>query len=383
MIARLLTIALLLLAPAAQAYDSIAQQAILIDHETGAVLYEKNADAMVHPASMSKLMTAYVVFSQLKAGKISMTDTFPVSQKAWRTGGSKTFVQVGTRVAVEDLVRGMIVQSGNDACIVLAEGIAGSEEKFAAEMTRTARRIGLVRAEFRNATGLEHPEHLMTLRELAQLARRIVDDFPEYYHFYSEREFVYNKIKQGNRNPLLYKPLGVDGLKTGNLDVSGFGLTASAKRDDRRLVMVIHGLKGVNPRSQEGERLLEFGFSEFTNVRFFKRGETVDDAEVWLGVAPRVPLVVGSDAVITLSRKARREMKVVLSYEGPLNAPVAKDAPVGRITVTAPGAEPLEIPVLAGAAVERQVFPQRLFTAINHLLYGRETQPPPERPRRR
>lgn len=361
---------------AAAAYETTASHAFLVDHETGAVLYEKNADELMPPSSMSKLMTAYVVFKALKEEKLRLTDQLPVSQKAWRLQGSKMFVMVGTRVGVEDLLRGMIIQSGNDACVVLAEGLSGSEERFADEMNRVARQIGLSKSVFRNSTGWPEPEHLMTARELATVARRIVDDFPEYYHFYSELDFTYGKdakgkdIKQGNRNPLLYKNIGVDGLKTGHTDAAGYGLTFSGTREGRRVVGVLNGLKSMNVRSQEAERLFDYGFAEFTNAKLFAKGEKVDDAQVWLGEKADVSLVMEQPLTVTMTRKARREMKVRLVYDGPIAAPVRAGQVVGKVEVSAPGFETVERRVVAGADVERLGMPQRLFAAFNHLLYG-------------
>jgi len=358
------------------AYETPASHALLVDYETGAIMVEKNADELMPPASMSKLMTAYLVFKTLKDERLRLTDQLPVSQKAWRMGGSKMFVMVGTRVGVEDLLRGMIIQSGNDACIVLAEGISGSEERFVEEMNRLARQIGVTKSVFRNTTGWPDPEHLATARDLATIARRIVADFPEYYHFYSEIDFTYGKdakgkdIRQGNRNPLLYKNIGVDGLKTGHTDASGYGLTFSGLREGRRVIGVINGMKTMNARSQEAERLFDHAYAEFTNARLFAKGETVDDAQVWLGQRPDVPLVVEDAVTVTLTRKARREMKVRLIYDGPVAAPVVKGQPIGKIEITAPGFETVERRVVAGADVDRLGMPQRLFAAFNHLLYG-------------
>ena len=368
----------------AAAYETAASHALLIDYETGAVMFEKNADELMPPASMSKLMTAYLVFKTLKDEKLRLTDQLPVSQKAWRMGGSKMFVMVGTRVGVEDLLRGMIIQSGNDACVVLAEGISGSEERFVEEMNRLARQIGITKSVFKNTTGWPDPEHVATARDLATIARRIVADFPDFYHYYSEIDFTYGKdakgkdIRQGNRNPLLYKNIGVDGLKTGHTDASGYGLTFSGSREGRRVIGVINGLKTMNARSQEAERLFDHAFAEFTNARLFSKGETVEDAQVWLGQRSEVPLVVEDALSVTMTRKARRDMKVRLVYDGPIAAPVFKGQPIGKVEVTAPGFETVERRVVAGADVDRLGMPQRLFAAFNHLLYGSSAGAPPQ-----
>lgn len=357
--------------------ETIARQMILMDYDTGAVIFEKNSGEPMPPSSMSKLMTAYMVFEQLAAGKLRLDDSFPVSEKAWRMQGSKMFVHVGDRVKVEDLLRGVIVQSGNDACIVLAEGIAGTEARFSELMTERAREIGLENSTFRNASGWPDPDHMMTARDLAILAKEIISRFPQYYHFYAEKEFTYGvdgaskkPIIQGNRNPLLYKDIGADGLKTGHTEAAGYGLTASAKRGDRRLVLVVNGLKSMNERSRESERLLELGFSQFDNVKLFQAGATVDEADVWLGTAARVPLVVDRNIALTLPRHNRGDVKVVVTYDNPIPAPIAKDTPLATLKVVARNATLLEVPLTAGADVQQLGFTGRIGAAISYLLWG-------------
>ena len=363
-------VALTALVSTAQAIETKAKQAIMVDFETGTVLFEKDADSSMPPASMSKLMTAYMVFDRLAAGSLKMEDTLPISEKAWRKGGSKMFVKVGERASVEDLLRGIIVQSGNDACIVVAEGLAGTEEAFAAEMTKRARELGMERSTFKNATGWPDPEHLMTARELAILADRIIRDFPQFYSFYSEKTFTYSGIKQGNRNPLLYKNMGADGLKTGHTEASGYGLTASATRGDRRLILVVNGLGSVRERSSESERLLEWGFREFGTFKLFEPGEVVSDADVWLGQEQTVPLMTEENVTVTLRRTARRNMKVAVVYDGPIPAPIVEGTPLARLVVSAPDSETTEIPLVAAADVERLGFMGRLGAAAGHLLWG-------------
>ncbi len=357
-------------AGAAPQMDTPAKHALLVDMKTGTVLLEKAADVPMPPASMSKLMTTYMLFERLKQGRLSLDDTFPVSENAWRKGGSKMFVEVNSRVSVEDLIRGIVVQSGNDACIVVAEALAGSEAAFAEQMTRRARELGLTNSVFRNATGWPDPGHYMTAHDLARLAERMIRDFPEYYKYYSETEFTYNGIKQGNRNPLLYKNMGADGLKTGHTEESGYGLTASVERDGRRLILVINGLSSTNERSREAERLIEWGFREFGAYDLFAAGETVDTAEVWLGEAATVPLVLEEDLAVTLDRQARRDMKVSVQYEGPVAAPIRKGQRIATLVVTAPDSEPVERPLLAGADVERRGLFGRIGAAIGYFLWG-------------
>lgn len=359
----------------ALAIDTPAASAIVVEVQTGKVLFEKNADTPMTPASMSKLMTLYLLFERLKDGSLSLDDTFRVSENAWRKGGAKSggstmFLSPRKRVRIEDLIRGIVVQSGNDACIVVAEGLSGSEATFAMEMTARGREIGLRNSTFRNSTGLPHPEHRMTPRDLATLVKALINRFPEFYHYFKETEFTYGGIRQRNRNPLLYKDMGVDGLKTGHTEESGYGLTASAARGDRRVILVVNGLKSKKARSREPERLMEWAFREFNNYPLFKAGEKVEDAPVWLGKAPRVPLLIKDNVTLTLPRKHRRKMKVKLVYEGPVPAPVAKGGVLGKVVVTVPGQPDLTAPVLAGADVEQLGLFGRLWSAVATILLG-------------
>ncbi len=350
--------------------DTAAREAILIDYDTGAVLLAKNADQRTPPSSMSKLMTAYMVFDKLKKGDIKFEDMLPVSPKAWRTQGSKMFVAVNSQVSIDDLIHGVIIQSGNDATVVLAEGLAGSEEAFAEQMTRKGKELGLSNSQFRNASGLPEDGHYMTVRDISTLGRHIIHDFPEYYKIYSQKEFTYNKIKQGNRNPLLYDATGADGLKTGHTDAAGYGLAASVKRGDRRLILVVNGLGSMQNRADETRRLMEFGFREFENYKPFRAGETVAEADVWLGSQKTVPLIVDQDVVATLPRRVRDNAKITLKYNGPLAAPIARGATVGKITIESPDAETIEVPVKAAASVDRLGFMGRMSAALTYLLWG-------------
>lgn len=362
-----------LLAPlsvGAQEIETPAKQAYILDAQTGTVLLDKDADSLMPPASMSKLMTAYMIFQRLKDGRLTLEDEFLVSEKAWRKGGSKMFVEVGSRVSVEDLLRGIIVQSGNDACIVVAEGIAGSEEAFAEMMTETARKIGLEKSVFRNATGWPDEDHVMTARELAVLAERIIADFPEYYHYYAETSFTYNDIRQGNRNPLLYTMPGADGLKTGHTEASGYGLTASAKRDGRRIILVVNGLPSMNARSQESGRLMDWAFREFEALSLFKAGETVEQAEIWMGDTHTVPLVSAEDIVITVPKAARRSMVVSAVYDGPVAAPVKQGDRIATLRVALPNGTTMDYPLQAGADVEELGLFGRMLAAAQHLAFG-------------
>ncbi len=356
--------------PAVQALETKAREALLMDMATGTVLLSKDADRPMPPASMSKIMTAYMVFERLKDGRLSLEDELPVSEKAWRMGGSKMFVEVGNKVKVEDLLRGVIVQSGNDACIVLAEGLAGSEEAFAEAMTAKAREIGLTNSHFANATGWPDPNHWMTAHDLATLARRLIQDFPEYYHYYSETEFVWNDIRQSNRNPLLFKSVGADGLKTGHTEEAGYGLTASALQGDRRLVMVLNGMSSQRERTEESARIMAWGFREFANYTLVEPGATVDEALVWLGEKAKVPLVVPEGLKVTLSRAARADMKVKVVYDSPIPAPIEAGQEIATLVVSAPDTTPIEVPLHAGEAVGQLGMFGRLTAALKFLIFG-------------
>jgi serine-type D-Ala-D-Ala carboxypeptidase (penicillin-binding protein 5/6) len=350
--------------------DSEARAAYIVDFRTGAVLLDKNSDERVPPASMSKMMTYYTVFSYLKEGKARLEDMLPVGEKAWRTQGSKMFVPLGGRVSIEDLLRGVIVQSGNDACIVLAEGLAGSEQAFVDEMNKKAQEIGLTGSHFTNVTGLPDPDHYMTARDLATLAKHIITDYPQFYKFESERDFTYNGIKQGNRNPLLYRDMGADGLKTGHTEEAGYCLTASAQRENRRIIMVLAGLPSMKSRAAESERLIEWAFREFGGYALYKAGDTVDEAEVWLGASARVPLTVSSDAVVTIPRRNRKDMKVTAVYDKPIKAPIVEGQPVGKLVVTVPGQAPTEFPLVTASAVERLGAMGRVGAALSYMVFG-------------
>ncbi|NQV45086.1 MAG: D-alanyl-D-alanine carboxypeptidase, partial [Rhodospirillales bacterium] len=344
-------------ATTARAFETSAREAVIIEAATGRILFEKNADQRMPPASMSKLMTVYMMFSHLQDGSLSLEDTFKVSENAWRRGGAKSgsstmFLEPNKQVSIESLLRGIIVQSGNDACIVVAEGISGSEPAFAEAMTVKAREIGLTGSHFANATGWPDPDHYMTPVDLARLALKTIEEFPELYHYYSEEEFTYNGIRQRNRNPLLYKGIGADGLKTGHTEEAGYGLTSSAIRNDRRIIAVLNGMASKKERSSESERLIDWAFREFQNYALFKSGDVVTDAEVWLGTAGYVPLVITQDVLITLPRKVRKHMKVSVRYEGPIAAPIVAGTPLAELIITTPGETDITIPLVAGSDVE-------------------------------
>ena len=339
------------------AFESKAPHAILIDARSGNVFYEKDADTPVPPASMSKLMTMIMVFEGIKKGELSMDQEILISEDAWRRGGSSSggstmYAELNSRVKLSDLMQGVIVQSANDACIAIAEAISGTEEAFAAKMTERARELGLKNATFKNATGLPDPEHKMSVRDLVTLARYININFPEYYKFYSQPEFTWNNITQQNRNPLLKDYPGADGMKTGYTREAGYGLVGSATRDGRRLMMVIAGLKTLNERKQEAQKLLDWGFRQFKTIDVYAKGDKVSRARVWGGEVNWVDLVTPDQVKIALAPQEQAAVEVKLTYTGPLMAPVKAGETVGHVRFLVSGNAVAEIPVQTAAAVE-------------------------------
>jgi D-alanyl-D-alanine carboxypeptidase (penicillin-binding protein 5/6) len=360
-------------APAAVApLDVAARQVILMDVPTGTVMYAKDADSQMPTSSMSKMMTIYLVFEALKNGKLHMDGKLPVSEHAWKQEGSRMFLNLGEQARVEDLIRGVIVQSGNDAAVTLAEGLgSGSESEFATMMNSKAQELGMKNSHFMNATGLPDPQHYSTARDLATLALALQRDFPEDYHYFSELSFTYNKISQGNRNPLLYRNMNVDGLKTGHTDVGGFGLTASAIRNGRRVVMVLNGMSDMQARADEAAKVLDYGYREYGQYPIVKTGDVLANDPVWLGTAKSVPLVASQDVIITLPRAARAGLKVSVSFDQPVAAPVKQGQQVGQMVITAPGMEDKIIPVVAAGNVDQVGFFARLFRKLG-VMFGKK-----------
>jgi len=349
--------------------NTVARWAFITDFNTGATLLEKEADAQMPPSSMTKLMTAYIVYGMLSSGKLQLDQELPVSERAWRMGGSKMFVPLGASVKVEDLIRGMIVDSGNDACIVLAEGIAGSEEQFVVLMNAKAKELGLTNSNFANCTGWPDPSHHMSCRDIATLSRRLIADFPKYYHYDSETAVEYNNIKQGNRNALVWKGVA-DGLKTGHTDAGGFGQVSSANRNGRRVIVVLNGMSSMHERAAESERMLEWAFSQFENVTLYSAADVVENAKVWLGASPTVPLVGGHDVVMTMPRSWHNSAKVEVAYASPIPAPITRGQEVGQLTVSGQGVPSTSVPLLAGADVPRLGLPGRALAVLSHYVTG-------------
>ena len=346
-----------------------ARWAFIIDVTTGSVLLQQAADDLMPPSSLTKMMTAYLVFAALGEGRLRLDQTLPVSERAWRMQGSKMFVPLGQQVAVDDLIRGMLIQSGNDACIVLAEGLAGSEEQFVVQMNKMAQQLGLTHTQFRNATGWPDPDHHMSARDVAMLALHLIRDYPQYYHFFSEKDYKYNNIAQGNRNILVDKGLA-DGLKTGHTDAGGFGLCASSQRGGRRIIVVLNGMPSSRTRAEEGERLLTWAFASFEDVHLLSRNEPVRSIPVWLGTQPTVEAASATDIVTTMPVGWRSRAKIRADFSAPVQAPVAAGQIVGHLTVSGTGFPDLQVPLVATTDVARQPLPRRAMTVLEHAIGG-------------
>lgn len=361
-------------AMAAPNFETAAPHAILMDYDSGTVLLDKDADQLTPPASLAKLMTVAVVFDQLEKGRISLDDTFTVSKRAWERGGAKSggstmFLPLNSQVSLRDLLRGIIVQSGNDASIVVAEGVAGSVENFAEMMNRRAKEIGLEKSNFTTPHGLPHPDQKVTMREMAKLADHLIREYPEYYKIYSEREFAYNGITQANRNPTLGDVEGADGLKTGHTSESGYALVASAERDGRRLILAMNGLESMGQRATEARKLLEWGFRAFEEATLFKPDEPVGRAAVYGGAVGELPLVAkGKVSVLTPRGTGAQDLKTEVVLDGPVPAPVKKGDRVGALKITSAGSTLREVPLYAGEDVEQGAWYQRAWDAAAHLV---------------
>lgn len=352
----------------AQSQGTPARSAYIVDLSSGAVLLEKAVDLPQPPASMSKLMTLYMVFEALDQGLISMSDTFRTSKRASQMGGSKMFIREGGVVKVEDLVRGVIVQSGNDAAVALAEALAGTEELFAERMNQRAIDIGLTSSTFANATGWPDPRHLMSAKDLAALATLLIERFPQYYSMFSEQEFTWDGVKQNNRNPLLTLGVGADGLKTGHTQEAGYGLVASAVRGKRRIVMVLTGLDEKGDRRHEAERLINWAFRAFDTRQFFAAGEGIVDAPVWIGSSSNVTLAPERDVIVTAPFGTIEKTELKIHYQGPVPAPIAVGDQIGHVEVTVPDLPPVRVPLVATHAVETGGFLTRMQAAGQLLL---------------
>ncbi|MEC8245720.1 MAG: D-alanyl-D-alanine carboxypeptidase family protein [Pseudomonadota bacterium] len=354
--------------------DTSAEFAYVTDFASGKVLMDKDPDSPMKPASMAKIMTVYVAFQRIADGSLSLDDAFLISEKAWRKGGSKTFVEVGKQVAVRDLLMGVVVQSGNDAAIAIAEGISGTEDGFAEEMNYVARQLGMNNTVFKNATGWPDPDQVTTARDLNILATALIRDFPSQdfpglYPMFAEKTFTYNGIKQGNRNPLVYGTQGADGLKTGHTEESGYGLVGSALREGQRVVMVLNGMTSMKQRSSESRRLMDLMFREFRQYRFFDKGQAVDRAAVWLGSEARVDLVLEEPLHLVLSRTDRRRMKMSVQWNDPVPAPIKAGQKIGTLTLDFPD-RTMSYDLTAAKDVAELGMFDRVGEALKFLIFG-------------
>ena len=352
--------------------DTSAKQAVMFDFKTQQLILDKNSTEKMKPASMAKLMTIYIVFEKIKNKQLSLEDKFVVSEKAWKKRGSRSFLEPGQNVTIEDLLRGVIIQSGNDASIVLAEGISGTEDIFAELMNVVAKEIGMKNTVFKNSTGWPDPDQHTTAYDLAILSLKLISEFPDLYKIFSETTFTFNGIKQGNRNPILYNNIvfGADGLKTGHTEESGYGLAASAIRKNLRLILVLNGLKSQRQRKEEASRLLNSAFREYQLLKLFSLGEKILDANVWFGEINKVPLVVDKEVFLLLNSIERRMMEVKVIWNDPIIAPVTAGQEVGSLVVKLSDANTLSFPVFVDVNIRKQGILNKINSTINYLIWG-------------
>ncbi|WP_034400328.1 D-alanyl-D-alanine carboxypeptidase family protein [Candidatus Pelagibacter communis] len=369
---------LLLTTNANAAFDVKARTAILQDYLSGEILFEKDADKSIYPASMTKIMTAIIAFDLIRSGDLSLDEKFLVSENAWRlssAGYSSMFIMVGDEVSVENLLKGIIIASGNDACVALAEGIAGTEDEFAVMMTAKAKEIGMNNTNFANSSGINDTENLSTVRDIMLMSNYLIKEFPEEYKYFAEKEFTWNRtggdpITQGNRNPLLYKSLGADGIKTGYLAVEKYSLASSVERNGRRLIAVGSGFNTKNDRSRESAKLLTWGLTNFDLVEITKANTPIEDIDVWLGKKDTVKTYIKNDIYKTIPKAKKRLLKVSLNYNGPIQAPIKKDDILGKLKLIFDGELIEEYDLLAYEDVKKLNVFSRLMKSINFLIWG-------------
>ena len=355
-----------------------AKTAILQDYLSGEILYEKDADLSIYPASMTKIMTSIIAFDLIKKGELTLDEKFIVSENAWRlstAGYSSMFIMVGDEVSVENLLRGIIVASGNDACIALAEGIAGTEEEFAVLMTEKALEIGMENTNFSNSSGINDPNNYSTVRDILIMSNYLIKNYPEYYHYYKEKEFTWDRtggdpITQGNRNPLLYKNMGADGIKTGYLAVEKYSLASSIKKKNRRLIAVGSGFNSKNDRSRQSAKLLTWGLTKFDTILIGKKNDVILELDVWQGKQKKVKAYISSDIYKTIPKAKKKYLKVTVNYEGPLEAPIEKNDVIGKMKITYKDEVVGNYDLFASESVQKQNIISRILSSINFLIWG-------------
>ena len=355
-----------------------ARTGILIDFHSDEILYEIDADAQIYPASMTKIMTSIIAFDLLKKNRLNLDDTFVVSENAWRlsqSGYSSMFIMINDQVSVEDLLKGIIIASGNDACVALAEGIAGSEENFAEMMNEKASEIGMTSTNFTNSSGINDPDNVSTVRDIALMSKYLILNYPKFYELFKEKTFTWDRtggdpIKQGNRNPLLYKNIGVDGVKTGYLAVEKYSLASSMKKNDRRLIAVASGFENKNLRSLESQKLLNWGFRNSNTFEISKKKSTIFEIDTWLGKTNKIKSVTHEDYYITISKKDVRNLKVSVQYNGPIIAPIKKGDKIADLIVSNKDNVIKSLPLYASEDLKKVNFFKSLITSINYLIWG-------------
>lgn len=378
---RLLLILILLISLTTKLFSNPNIQArtgILVDYHSDKILFELDPDAQIYPASMTKIMTAIIAFDLIKANKLSLDDQFTVSENAWRlsqAGYSSMFIMINDQVSVENLLKGIIIASGNDACVALAEGIAGSEQNFADMMNEKAGEIGMTSTNFTNSSGINDPDNVSTARDIALMSKYLIKNYPNYYELFAEKTFTWDRtggepIKQGNRNPLLYKNVGVDGVKTGYLAVEKYSLASSMKKNERRIIAVASGFETKNLRSSQSLKLLNWGFRNTNTFEISKKDETIFEIDTWLGVKPKIKATTKEDFYITINKKDIRYLTVSLDYKGPIQAPIYKDTEIAKIIVTQKDNTIQEIPLYAAEDVKKVNFFKSLLTSLNYLIWG-------------
>jgi len=353
-------------------FDTSAENALLIDFDTNQILYSKNEEKKIYPASMSKLMTLYILFDSLKKGIVTLDDKFIVSRNAYQKEGSTIYAELGTEISVQDLIRGIIVSSGNDACIIVAEALSGSEDNFANQMNFYAEEMGLRNSNFKNSSGLHNDDHYTSAEDLVKLSNLLITDFPDYYPYFAERSFTWNSIIQYNRNNILRLDLGVDGLKTGYTSKSGYGVIVSSEKNGRRLIGIVTGLKSVDDRTNEISRLINYGYRGFKSYSVFKDNQIIDYAKVWKGNKNNLPLIVDKDINLLLDIPGRRGINVEYKYNEPIYAPIFKGDVVGSIDIIIPGRKNIKLDLLAGEDVKQVNFFTGFIRSLDYFLYKDE-----------
>ena len=359
-------------------FDIDAKTAILQDYLSGEILFEKDADLSIYPASMTKIMTSIIAFDLIEKGDLSMDEKFIISENAWRlsqSGYSSMFIMVGDEVSVENLLRGIIVASGNDACVAIAEGIAGSEEEFAVMMTSKAKEIGMENTNFSNSSGINDPDNYSTVRDILIMSNYLIKNYPEFYEMYKEKEFTWDRtggdpITQGNRNPLLYKNFGADGIKTGYLAVEKYSLASSIQRKNRRLIAVGSGFKTKNSRSKQSAKLLTYGLTNFDTIKMFEKNKTFTEVDVWLGKKKKLEVYLKKDVFKTIPKARKKYLKAVINFNGPVKAPINKDDVIGKLKIFYKDDLLEEHNFFANESIKKLNIIARIFGSINYLIWG-------------